>query len=43
MIATFPSLLDQALQRRRELLEKLHAEGTDAYRLLHGIAEGPRA
>lgn len=29
-----------ALARRRALLARLHAEGTDAYRLLHGIAEG---
>ncbi len=37
---SFPSLLDQALQRRYALLESLHAEGTDAYRLFHGISEG---
>jgi 23S rRNA (cytosine1962-C5)-methyltransferase len=30
----------RALARRRELLARLHAEGTDAYRLFHGIAEG---
>ncbi|MBI5208726.1 MAG: class I SAM-dependent methyltransferase [Elusimicrobia bacterium] len=33
-------LLEGALQRRGGLLESLHAEGTDSYRLFHGIAEG---
>jgi 23S rRNA (cytosine1962-C5)-methyltransferase len=32
--------LEAALVRRRTLLRTLHAEGTDCYRLLHGIAEG---
>jgi 23S rRNA (cytosine1962-C5)-methyltransferase len=36
----FPSQLDEALERRRPLLESLQAEGTNAYRLFHGIAEG---
>ena len=36
----FPSQLDEALQRRQPLFESLHAEGTNAYRLFHGIAEG---
>jgi 23S rRNA (cytosine1962-C5)-methyltransferase len=30
----------RALQARADLLPRLHAEGTDCYRLLHGIAEG---
>ncbi|MBL9078310.1 MAG: class I SAM-dependent methyltransferase [Planctomycetes bacterium] len=37
------ALLDSArsaLLRRRDLLARLHAEGTDCYRLLHGVAEG---
>jgi len=33
-------LLRDAIVRRAPLLERLHAEGTDCYRLLHGIAEG---
>jgi 23S rRNA (cytosine1962-C5)-methyltransferase len=33
-------LLEAALDRRRDLLARLHREGTDCYRLLHGIAEG---
>ena len=33
-------LLASALERRRPLLERLAAEGTDCYRLFHGIAEG---
>lgn len=33
-------LLKQALDRRGALLERLHAEGTDSYRLFHGISEG---
>ncbi|OGH58360.1 MAG: hypothetical protein A3G34_16110 [Candidatus Lindowbacteria bacterium RIFCSPLOWO2_12_FULL_62_27] len=37
---SFPSLFDQALRRRKDLFESLHAEGTNAYRLFHGIAEG---
>jgi 23S rRNA (cytosine1962-C5)-methyltransferase len=35
-----PALLDQALQNRKPLLEKLEAEGTQIYRLFHGTAEG---
>jgi 23S rRNA (cytosine1962-C5)-methyltransferase len=34
------NLLEAALSRRKDLLSRLHAEGTDCYRLLHGIAEG---
>ena len=30
----------RALERRREALARWHAEGTDGYRLLHGVAEG---
>ncbi len=33
-------LLAAALDRRIELLRRLHAEDTDAYRLFHGTAEG---
>jgi 23S rRNA (cytosine1962-C5)-methyltransferase len=33
-------LLASALERRKRLLERLAAEGTDCYRLFHGIAEG---
>lgn len=33
-------LLQAALERRRPLLEALENEGTDCYRLFHGIAEG---
>ncbi|MCB9689248.1 MAG: class I SAM-dependent methyltransferase [Alphaproteobacteria bacterium] len=33
-------LLAAAIQRRRPLLERAVAEGTDALRLLHGVAEG---
>jgi 23S rRNA (cytosine1962-C5)-methyltransferase len=33
-------LLANAFSRRRQLLERLSAEGTDCYRLFHGIAEG---
>ena len=29
-----------ALDARSELLDRLHQEGTDAYRLFHGVAEG---
>jgi 23S rRNA (cytosine1962-C5)-methyltransferase len=38
-----PALLlavDAALERRHDLLQRLHGEGTDCYRLFHGIAEG---
>jgi 23S rRNA (cytosine1962-C5)-methyltransferase len=31
--------LRKALERRREALPRWHAEGTDGYRLLHGVAE----
>jgi len=30
----------RAIERRHDLLTRLHADGTDCYRLLHGIAEG---
>jgi 23S rRNA (cytosine1962-C5)-methyltransferase len=33
-------LLRRAIERRAPLLERLHGEGTDAMRLLHGTAEG---
>ncbi|MEO5970801.1 MAG: class I SAM-dependent methyltransferase [Bdellovibrionia bacterium] len=36
----FPSQLDEALERRQPLLESLQNEGTNAYRLFHGVAEG---
>ena len=36
----FTPLLEQSLSRRKDLLERLHSEGTDSYRLFHGIAEG---
>ncbi len=32
--------VDRALARRSDLLQRLHREGTDCYRLFHGIAEG---
>lgn len=38
--ADFAALLSRALESRGPLLEKLAAEGTDCYRLFHGIAEG---
>ncbi|MDQ7772029.1 MAG: class I SAM-dependent methyltransferase [Elusimicrobiales bacterium] len=38
--ADFARLLSRALEARGPLLEKLRAEGTDCYRLFHGIAEG---
>jgi 23S rRNA (cytosine1962-C5)-methyltransferase len=34
------NLLEAAIARRSRLLSKLHDEGTDCYRLFHGIAEG---
>jgi len=34
------ALLAGALERRKPLLQRLAAEGTDCYRLFHGIAEG---
>jgi 23S rRNA (cytosine1962-C5)-methyltransferase len=37
---TLTSLLAAALEVRTDLLGRLHAEGTDAYRLFHGSAEG---
>jgi 23S rRNA (cytosine1962-C5)-methyltransferase len=43
-VTTTPDLLAERVQAaigsRRALLSTLHAEGTDCYRLLHGIAEG---
>ena len=33
-------LLQRAIERRTELLESLHAEGTNCYRLFHGTNEG---
>ncbi len=33
-------LVRRAVERRRELLRRLQAEGTDCYRLFHGVAEG---
>lgn len=36
---TLAMRLQAAIERRRELLARLHAEGTDCVRLLHGIAE----
>lgn len=32
--------IDRALERRAPLFERLQAEGTDTYRLFHGVAEG---
>ncbi len=32
--------LPRAIARRADLLQRLHDEGTDCYRLLHGVAEG---
>jgi len=40
MCEPLPDLLRRALDRRRDLLPRLHGEGTDCYRLLHGVAEG---
>ena len=34
------TLVERALDARSGLFEALHAEGTDAYRLFHGVAEG---
>ncbi|OGR52961.1 MAG: hypothetical protein A2049_04340 [Elusimicrobia bacterium GWA2_62_23] len=39
-INSFAGSFSQALDRRRPLLERLEAEGTDCCRLFHGIAEG---
>ena len=33
-------LVRRAIERRRDLLEQLSGEGTDCYRLFHGVAEG---
>lgn len=33
-------LLEKAINTRKDLLEKLHNENTDAYRLFHGTVEG---
>ncbi len=38
--ATIGELLRIALQKRERLLEQLASEGTDGYRLFHGVAEG---
>jgi 23S rRNA (cytosine1962-C5)-methyltransferase len=38
--AALAALAAAAIERRRPLLAQLHDEGTDAYRLLHGTAEG---
>jgi len=35
-----PELLGAAVERRHELRARLHAEGTDCYRLFHGVVEG---
>ncbi len=40
MPETLSVQLAAAFEGRSELLERLHAEGTDAYRLFHGSAEG---
>ncbi|MDP2793808.1 MAG: class I SAM-dependent methyltransferase [Sulfurisoma sp.] len=37
---TLSALLQAALAARKPLLEQLHAENTDAYRLFHGSVEG---
>ncbi len=39
-VAATASLVSVALSRRELLLERLEAEGTDCYRLFHGVAEG---
>lgn len=39
-MTTLPELLRAAIGRRAPLLARLHGEGTDCYRLLHGITEG---
>ncbi len=38
--ASLPDLLSAAFAARTDLLTRLHAEGTDAYRLFHGSVEG---
>jgi 23S rRNA (cytosine1962-C5)-methyltransferase len=40
MSDSLAGLLAAALERRAELLRRLHAEQTDAYRLFHGTVEG---
>jgi len=40
MPADLSNCLAAALERRAELLSRLHSEGTDAYRLFHGTVEG---
>jgi len=39
-LATLEAIFHAAMAARTDLLPRLHAEGTDCYRLLHGIAEG---
>ena len=39
MLQSLDAVLGPAIARRQDLLARLHAEGTDCYRLLHGIAE----
>lgn len=39
-MTSLPELLQRAIGARAPLLARLHDEGTDCYRLLHGIAEG---
>lgn len=41
--AELETLLRSALERREALIQALHAEGTDCYRLFHGVAEGREA
>ncbi len=36
---SLPTIARRAIERRRDLLTRLHAESTDCYRLLHGVAE----
>jgi 23S rRNA (cytosine1962-C5)-methyltransferase len=40
MSVTLTSLLNSAFDVRADLLSRLHAEGTDTYRLFHGTVEG---
>ncbi|MFA6002890.1 MAG: class I SAM-dependent methyltransferase, partial [Elusimicrobiota bacterium] len=37
---SLPGLIDQALGRREAFIAGLRSEGTDCYRIFHGIAEG---
>jgi len=39
-MSSFTLQFNQALKRRESLIEKLHTEGTNSYRLFHGITEG---